>query len=235
MNVENTEMGGDEIFLLFFSLVFFVVAVFRWCGALRVGARFRARGWPLILATPMVGLAVVFFVLKRLADDEVRDDPRYIVLLLLLGGAWMGMISTVLHWWGVSLREDAVERRNIAATVAWCGTMLGVIALYSGGNTGEGPSLWNNVFSAGLGTLTLLLFWLVLHWTARISQSITIDRDVASGLRIGGFMLACGIVFGRALAGDWHSAAHTADDFIRDGWITGPMLGVAVIVELLAR
>jgi uncharacterized membrane protein YjfL (UPF0719 family) len=236
MNEEtNTEMGGDEVFLFLLSLVFFVVALFRWAGALRVAGRFRSRGWPLIFATPLVGLAMVLFVLKHWADDEVRADWRYIILLLLLGGAWMGMVSTVIHWWGVSMREDAAERRNIAATVAWCGTMLGVIALYSGGNTGEGPSLWNNVFSAGLGTATLLAFWLVLQWTARISHSITIDRDVASGVRIAGFMLACGIVFGRALAGDWQSAAHTADDFIRDGWITGPVLVVAVIVELLAR
>lgn len=231
----NTEMGGDEVFLMLVSGGLFLIAAYRWGRALRVAGRFRARGWPLLLFTPLAALAVLFFVLRRWADDEVRNDARYITLLMLLGGAWMSLVSMVSHWLGVSLRQDAVERRNPAATIAWCGTMLGVISLYSGGNVGEGPSLWNNVFSAGLGTVTLLAFWLVLEATGRIAHSITIDRDVASGLRLGGFMLASGIVFARALAGDWQSAAHTANDFVRQGWITGPMLVGAVVVELLAR
>jgi uncharacterized membrane protein YjfL (UPF0719 family) len=231
----NNEMGDDEVFLLFLSLGLFVIAACRWIAALRVAGRFRANGWPLILVTPAFGLTAVFFVLKHWADDEVQADWRYIMLLMLLGGGWMGVVSTIMHWFGVSLRQDAAERRNPAAAVAWCGTMLGVIALYCGGNIGEGPSLWNNVFSAGLGTATLLVFWLVLQWTGRISHSITMDRDVASGFRIGGFMFAAGIVFGRALAGEWHSVVHTANDFARQAWITGPMLVLAMIVELTAR
>jgi len=48
-------------------------------------------------------------------------------------------------------------------------------------------------------------------------------------------MLASGIIFGRALAGDWHSVARTANDFVRDGWIAAPMLALALIVELMTR
>ena len=228
----NTEMGDDEVFLLVISLTLFLFALYRWCVALRIAGRSRSNGWPLMLLTPIAGLVFIFLVLRRSADDEVRDDARYIILLLLLGGAWVGVVSGILHAFGVGLREDAAERRNVAAALAWCGTTLGVTILYAGGNTGEGPSLWNNVFSAGVGTSALLLMWLVLEWTARISHSVTIDRDIASGLRVGGFMLSIGIIFGRAVAGDWRSAAHTLNDFVRDGWIASLMLAIAVIVEL---
>jgi uncharacterized membrane protein YjfL (UPF0719 family) len=195
----------------------------------------RSRCWLLLLITPPACLAVVLFVLRRWADDEVRDDWRYLTLLLLLGAGWMGMFSTAMHWMGLSLRQDAAERKNFAAALAWCGGMMGVTVLYAGGNTGEGPSLWNNVFSAGLGTAALIAFWMVLESTTKISHAITVDRDAASGLRIGGFLLATGIVFGRALAGNWQSAGQTVHDFVRDGWMSAAMLGVAVLIEFLTR
>jgi uncharacterized membrane protein YjfL (UPF0719 family) len=229
------ELGDDEIFLMLISIALTAITGYRWMVALSVSSLVRSRNWLLLLVTPISCLAFVLFVLRRWADDEVRDDWRYLTLLLLLGAGWMGMFSTALHWMGLSLRQDAAERRNLAATLAWCGAMIGISVLYAGGSTGEGPSLWNNVFSAGLGTAAMIGFWFALEWMTRISHSITIDRDLASGVRIGGFMLACGIVFGRALAGDWRSADQTIDDFLREGWIVGAMVGLAAIVEAIAN
>jgi len=229
------ELGDDEVFLFLIAITLAALAGYRWILSLSLSVFVRSRNWLLLLITPLGCLAFVLFVLRRWADDEVRDDWRYLTLLLFLGAGWMGIFSTAMHWLGVGLRQDAAERRNLAATLVWCGAMTGVTTFYAGGNTGEGPSLWNNVFSAGLGTAALIGFWVVLEWTTKMSHSITIDRDVASGLRIGGFMLANGIVFGRALAGEWKSAGQTTDDFVRDGWMAGAMLGVAVVVELLAH
>src|SRR5206468_10738292 len=60
-----------------------------------------------------------------------------------------------------SFRDDAVERRNIAALTALCGAVPAVALTYIGGSLGEGPSYWNNVFSASLGTVGLLGVWLL--------------------------------------------------------------------------
>ena len=228
-------MGDDEVFLLIVSAVLSLPTAYRWVNALHVAGRFRFRGWPLLAVTPLAGLALVFVVLRHWADDEVRGDGRYITLLLFVGTALLGIVSHILHWFGLSLRHDAAERGNLAAALAWCGWILGVMIVFSGGNIGEGPSLWNNVFSAALGTATLFAFWLVLNWTAKVSHTITIDRDVASGLRIGAFILASGIVFGRALAGTWQSAWQAADDFVREGWITVAALAIAVMIEFVTR
>jgi uncharacterized membrane protein YjfL (UPF0719 family) len=229
------EMGDDEVFLLVISITLAAMTAYRWVVSFIVSIRFRARSWLLLLFTPVISLTFVLFVLRRWADDEVRDDGRYLTLLMLLATGWMGMFSALLGFFGLGLREDAAERRNFAAALAWCGAMLGVTILFAGGNIGEGPSLWNNVFSAGLGSATLLGYWLVLSWTANVSNAIPIDRDIASGIRMGAFLLADAIVFGRALAGTWQSAWHTADDFVRQAGITVAALGIAIIVEFIGH
>jgi uncharacterized membrane protein YjfL (UPF0719 family) len=137
-----------------------------------------------------------------------------------------------MHWLGISLRHDAVERRNIAAVYAWSGTLLGVTAVYAGGDIGEGPSLWNNVFSATLGTMAMIVLWLLLEFLSGISHLVTVERDSASGARLGGAMLAVGIIFGRALAGDWQSESHTLNDFVRQGWFAVPVVMAAALVDI---
>ena len=48
---------------------------------------------------------------------------------------------------------------------------LDAVGIYLGGSLGEGPSYWNNIFSAGLGTVGFLLLWVFLElfgWLSRI-------------------------------------------------------------------
>jgi len=71
--------------------------------------------------------------------------------------------NQAFSWLGLSFRDDAVERRNIAALTALCGAVPAVALTYIGGSLGEGPSYWNNVFSASLGTVGLLGVWLLLE------------------------------------------------------------------------
>jgi hypothetical protein len=69
----------------------------------------------------------------------------------------------------------------------------------------------------------------------KVSRSVAEDRDFASGLRLGGFLLATGLVFGRALAGDWHSGEATVHDFIRDGWPAAVIWFLALVIERISR
>jgi hypothetical protein len=62
-----------------------------------------------------------------------------------------------------------------------------------------------------------------------------VDRDRAAGIRLGAWLVACGLILGRGVAGDWVSASGTVLDLMRAlPGIVGILL-LAVIVELLAR
>jgi hypothetical protein len=74
-----------------------------------------------------------------------------------------------------------------------------------------------------------------LEISARVSVSIAEDRDLASGIRFGGLLLAWGLILARAATGNWHSAAQSVQDFVRDGWIAGILLLIALLLELLLR
>jgi uncharacterized membrane protein YjfL (UPF0719 family) len=136
---------------------------------------------------------------------------------------------------GVITRDDALERENVSAAMVVAGALFGVTCCFIGGNIGDGPGWWVVVFSAGLATLALFLSWFVLELLGGVSDSVTIDRDPASGLRMAAFLVGCGLVFGRAAAGTWVSSAATVRDF---GVLSAPvllMVAGAVVVERLAR
>lgn len=233
----NKGLDGSEFLLPFVALICTLLAGASWITNVVLAWRLRAcgltRGLLLIIPMPCVGLMAA--AIARWADQEVRSNPFYFLLLLGLGAAWLGMVSKFFGWLGVSVRDDAVERNNPAAALAWAGAMLGTTLFYSGANTGAGPSLWNNVFCAALATGALALLWLGLVLSCRISSSIALERDLASGVRGGGFFAAAGLILGRAVAGDWHSTAQTLVDFARDGWPVLPLTAIAFASELLLR
>lgn len=131
--------------------------------------------------------------------------------------------------------DDAIERRNGAALVGFVGAMLGMALIYAAGNLGEGPSYEENFFSAGLGAAGFFLLWMILEIGGKVSMSIAEERDVASGIRFGGFALAIGLIIARAVAGNWHSVSDTVHDFITDGWTAAALCGVAILVERIFR
>lgn len=116
-----------------------------------------------------------------------------------------------------------------------CGAALAITLIYAGGSLGEGPSYFNNFFSAGLGSLGLVVLWILLELCGNVSVSIIEERDLTSGVRMCGFLLAVGLILGRAVAGDWHSESATVHDFFSDGW---PAMGICVLalgIERLVR
>lgn len=227
------EWDGDEGFLLFL------------CGVVSIGGLIH--GWSAFLAAPAlrrdrqkaapllvtVALAVAFllYVTWNWSSKESRDGESYTWLVMVMGTAWLTTVNQLASWLGVSLRDDACERANSAAVLALCGALTGATLLYAGATSGEGPSFWNNVFTLGAGGFLWFLLWLALEWRTQVSRAVTEDRDPASGLRLAGFLAAQGLILGRAMAGNWHSAAATVADLVREGWPSVLVLAVAVVME----
>lgn len=145
----------------------------------------------------------------------------------------MAVAGLVMRLLGVSVRDDAVERRNPATAVVACGALVGVTLCFAGGNIGPGPTVWTTFGPAAMATGALLLLWLVVELASGVSDSVAIDRDLASGVRLGAMLVACGLVLGRAVAGRWESAGEMFDDFIREGWPAAALAFAAAAVHVM--
>ena len=230
-------MSGDEVFVTVLSLVVGPVAwavwVFRAAGVQRLRGRQPRLG--VILAVVSACAVVLLAVLRTIAAPDVRDDPAYLVMYFVLGLAWLRVAEFCFAYAGVSVRDDVLERGNTAALLAASGALVGVTLCYAGGNIGSGPGWWVVVFSAGLATAGLAAVWLVVDRAANMSDLVTIERDPAAGLRLGSLLAACGVILGRAVAGDWHSVDATVVDFVRIGWAAAPLVVVAIGIERAAK
>jgi uncharacterized membrane protein YjfL (UPF0719 family) len=179
----------------------------------------------LMVIAPVLCTVVLFGILKLYASHDVRDAAQYLLMYQAMGAGWVGLLAVVLFpCLGVHYVDDAVERANPAAAIAISGALLGFTLAFAGGNIGDGPGWWVVLFSSGLATLTLAGCWALLARFAALAEEITIDRDLAAGLRLAGFLIAGGIVCGRAAAGNWISAAATFEDFWRVSWVMLPLL-----------
>lgn len=233
----SDEWDGDEVLLLVISAITCVVGIGMWVrwfsSAGGLGREKAPRG--LMGFAVLVSLVVLAAVTWFWTAKEIRHGKPYTWLVLAMGGAWLTMCGALFRWVGLSVREDACERRNQAAAFAVSGGLVGAMLIFCGANTGEGPSFWNNVFSALLGGAVWFASWLALEGATKVSHSITEDRDLATGIRLGAFLAAEGLILGRALSGDWHSVQATTRDFLRDGWPAIALLVLAAIFERALR
>ena len=166
---------------------------------------------------------------------EVRGDIGSVAGLTLVGAVWLAVSQWLVSWLGLSFRDDVLERKNRAAMLALGGANISIAIAFAAGNLGEGPSYSENIFSAALSTGALLALWFMLELGGRVSCAIAEERDVASGMRLGGLLLCWALILGRAVTGNWHSAAATIHDFVRDGWPALLLCLVALPVELLLQ
>jgi uncharacterized membrane protein YjfL (UPF0719 family) len=181
------------------------------------------------------GLVFVAASLWFWGAAEIREDPGKIIFLTFFAGFWLAITMRLFPWLGLSFRDDAVERRNDAALVALCGAVLAVCLVYAGGSVGEGPSVVENFFCAGIGLCVLFALWIALEIGGGISSSICEERNMASGIRMCGVLLGLGLILGRALAGDWHSALETIHDLAADGWPVLALASIALVMERFLR
>jgi hypothetical protein len=224
-------LDGDEGFALIVAAIGAIVFVVRWYRGLvtitMVGAGWRGR--VLLGITPVVCLGGLQFFLLRYAAHEVREKGVYDALFLTGGIAWLCVTDWILKLSGLNVRDDAIEMRNPAVVAAACGAIVGMTICYGAANVGEGPTIWTTFVPAFLATAVIGSSLMMATAATRMDDSIAIDRDTASGLRVGGFMVAIGLVLGRAVAGDWHSWDGMVWDFLAIGWPA-----VVFMVELAA-
>lgn len=230
-------MSGDEIVVLLVSSVTALVFWGAWYvkPALVVYVGRRPPGRLLLQAIPLAAAALLWLVLENHSAHDVRDDPTYLTFYLVLGAAWVGVFVRMLAVVGISTRDDVVERANGNAAIAVAGAILAITLCYAGGNIGDGPGWWVVVFAAGLATLALFAAWMLLELVSGVSEVVTVDRDAAAALRLAGFLIACGVILGRSVAGDWVSAEATVRDFVDAAWPVILLLVMAAIVERMAR
>jgi uncharacterized membrane protein YjfL (UPF0719 family) len=231
-------MSPDEAIV---TIVSMVVGPLLWALWLFQMSRLRAvtgrrrSGVGIIAAALAAAIAAMIFILTTSASYDVVDAPIYQFMYVVVGLAWLRVCAATFAFFGVSPRDDAVERGNTAAAFAVGGALIGVAFCYAGGNIGDGPGWWVVVFAAALATATLFIAWMALSALTTIADAVTIDRDTAAGVRLGAFLAASGLVLGRGVAGDWFSVTETVVDFLSALPPVVVITTVAVIVERLVR
>lgn len=166
-----------------------------------------------------------------LASFDVVGDPFYIIFYLTLGFAWIHcgvfMMACVFD---LSWIDDILSMNNNAALISFIGGFLGLTIIYSAANIGDGPGWWCVIFAGGLGLITWIVLALIINLLTQVFERVTIERDVLCGVRFGGYLLASGIILGRASAGDWTSFSMTVVEFMA-GWTVLPLTALMIIVE----
>ncbi len=230
-------MSADELIVTVVGLVigpllwtiwFVQMSRLRRCG--RRGRALRAVGSALAVCTGLTWL-----VLRRAASPDVVDAPQYVFMYAVLGLAWARIAAESFPYAGLSLRDDVVERGNVAATITAICALIAATICYAGGNIGEGPGWWVVLFAAALATVTLFVSWIVLAQFSPASDAVLIDRDPAAGLRVGAYLIALSVMLGRAVAGDWVSAAETVRDFTAALPAAALLLAAALVIERVAK
>lgn len=229
-------MSSDEVMIMLASLA----------GAIFLGAK-----WYLLLArpslapypgrwrtwlglAPLMGVAGVVTALFMLASHDVREAFQYMLLYTAAGTCWIFGTGIATVYLGVSVRDDAVERRNPAAAIIIIGVVLSQAAIYSGANVGDGPGWWVILISGSMALGCWLVLALVVEAACHVRERVTIDRDTAVAARHGGYLIGSALICARGAAGDWTSVEQTFSEFIVI-WPAVVLTGLAILVERLLR
>jgi hypothetical protein len=229
-------MSGDEFVVTLFAILAGPVLWALWLWRMSRIQLVRGKNGVITFIAATVAASALFIlsVLRTLAAADVIDAPPYQFMYVMLGLAWLRGAQRLFPFLGVSPRDDVVERRNNAALPVLIGALAGVTFCYAGGNIGNGPGWWVVVFSAALATAALLASWALLAQFTSIADAVAIDRDPAAGTRLCFFLMSCGVVLGRGVAGDWISASRTVADFATMLPAIAALIVLAVIMERLA-
>jgi hypothetical protein len=232
-------LDPDEVFVLVASVIVALLKGIPWYVCLTFHASLRPKGGrvmrTLLGVLPGMLLVALAVALRAGAAREVREDQRYIVLFVALGAAWLVLTVWATARLGISLRDDALERRNLAAGVASAGALVSSMIIYTFANFGEGETIWTTIGPAFLAASACWAVWAAHQIASGAADAITIDRDTASALRFAGMAIGTSLIFGRAIAGDYESAADTLSDLGRQAWPALPVAILAVVMQLRLR
>ncbi|HET6247293.1 MAG TPA: hypothetical protein VFE47_06280 [Tepidisphaeraceae bacterium] len=204
------------------------------------GARAARRGaWKRRLAlvlTILIALMILGAVLRYWADPvNVVGHLDYQILFFMCGFAWIILTITAMPIVGYSVRDDAIERDNPAAVAVACGAVLGFMLSFAGANIGYGPTIWTTLLPAMLAFGILFLAWLAFEFLTRAAEAVTIDRDIATGLRVAGLLVSCGAILGRTVAGDWMGWDALWRDLERFMWPVAGIVMLSVVFNVVAK
>lgn len=177
---------------------------------------------------------VLMPVLSTIAAKDVRDDPTYVGMYLLMGMAWTAMSLFSLRLWGFQL-ADITQRRNLAVRIFVILFAIASALAFAGGNVGDGPGFHVVIFSALLGSITLFGALAFLSLTARVRYRVLVDRDAGIAVRTGLLLVAIGLVAGRGAAGTWVSAGATFRDFVIVTWPVLPVIALDAAMTTVTR
>lgn len=231
-------MSEDEAFC---TLVSTVLAVLTWGGLLLALVRRSSLYRTGMLRVALLGVAAasgagLLALLMAFAASDVRNAPQYLFMYTMMGIAWVGTLRIVLGATvGVRARDDIAERANPAALLVQSGLIVGTMLAYAGGNFGDGPGWWVVVPSAALATAALVGVWYLVEALGRLSHLVTIERDMATGVRAAAMLIACGAIFGRAVAGTWLGVDNLLFDFFRLAWPAVLIIAAEIVAELLLK
>jgi uncharacterized membrane protein YjfL (UPF0719 family) len=228
------DFSEDEWVFMFVALAGAGIGIWRWYWTLlRVSPLItHSKSQILLILAPLASLALLTIVLQRLADPVYVAGHLDYTLLFLAGGAcWIFGASELFSLMGVSTRDDAMRRRNPAAAIAVSGGVVGVALAYAGSNIGNGPTIWTTLAPAFVAAAVLLTFWFLVELLGGAFEAITLDHDVAAGIRLAAFLVAAGAILGRAMAGDWFDWAGTFSDFVKLGWPAALLIPAMVLMN----
>jgi len=221
-------MDEAEIIVLMISLAVSIFFFIKWYGRIvRSCLPERNRTARVTLCIlPLLSFLIIFYTLRVLASFDVINDFGYITLYILLGYAWVGFgMYIIFPLFDISWADDVLNSNNEAALWVVTGGFLGLTAIYSGANIGDGPGWWCVIIAGGLGLVAWFILGFIANRLNHVLERVTIGRDLGCGIRFGGYMLAAGIILGRACAGDWTSFSQTIIE-LKDGW---PVLCLAAL------
>ena len=176
-------------------------------------------------------LLALYLVLTRWSADDVRGDSETVLFYFAAMGIGLVMMQQVFRWCGVSVRDDAIERRNPAAACVGVAQIGATTLCFAGSNIGNGPGPEAVAFCIVLSNGALILLWLLLDRIAGVCDTLTIERDLQAGVRIAVWIAATGAVIGASVAGDWISYSATLRDFVKYAWPTAILLITAALTE----
>src|ERR1700747_825979 len=140
----------------------------------------------------LCGLAL--FALEKWSSPSVRDDFGEVSFYLIFSLIWIALTQSAFAFLGVSIRDDVAERRNRSAGFAVAGLTIAATCCVAGSNIGDGPGFEVVLFCAVLATGYLLALWFAVAQTSGLADAISIERDLAAGIRVGGWFAGTGAV-----------------------------------------
>lgn len=219
-----------EIFLFFGCAYIMGRFLYKWYMPLLESwppQRGKAGRWVLGCLPPVSLMIILFFLLTMASYDVVGI---WVVFYIIMGYAWLRGGVYMLECLDLSWPFDAVHLDNKAAIFPAAGGFVGITLIYAGANTGDGPGWWVVLFAGGLGLIAWLGLAVLINVSVHISERVSVERDMGSGIRFGAYLIASSMILSYASGGDWTSTQTTLLEFTI-GWPVLPLMLFYLLME----